>query len=266
MNNRHTQVYMTRSLDSDYFSSTVCQWSFLNFSHSLNFFNQMPRTTLVKKTTRNYKKKAITRQVARKNMHVWWIFSFFLMLLPTNNIRNDDEGWVATQLNTTLDVDCYRWMDWFHGGLQFQVPNCNQWDCSHGIVAFVDLVDCRWLPCSAWASGEDNVAWRKAIDDRRCTSYVVMTRDYAYIYIYIITVWKNNTVVHCETNPLLTARRNVEGRQYKLSLSTKAALHLFLRCRSRLILPGYLVLYSFSSGTPPSLPQVAEIQPAVGAG
>ena len=26
-----------------------------------------------------------------------------------------------TQLNTTLDVDCYRWMDWFHGGLQFQV-------------------------------------------------------------------------------------------------------------------------------------------------
>ena len=26
-----------------------------------------------------------------------------------------------TQLSTTLDVDCYRWMDWFHGGLQFQV-------------------------------------------------------------------------------------------------------------------------------------------------
>lgn len=35
---------------------------------------------------------------------------------------NDEEGWVVTQLNTTLDVDCYRWMDWFHGGLQFQVP------------------------------------------------------------------------------------------------------------------------------------------------
>lgn len=34
---------------------------------------------------------------------------------------DDAEGWVVTQLNTTLDVDCYRWMDWFHGGLQFQV-------------------------------------------------------------------------------------------------------------------------------------------------
>ncbi|CAM9803639.1 unnamed protein product, partial [Hapterophycus canaliculatus] len=50
------------------------------------------------------------------------LFSFFLLrFFSASPPSDDDEGWVATQLNTTLDVDCYRWMDWFHGGLQFQV-------------------------------------------------------------------------------------------------------------------------------------------------
>merc|ERR1712216_929565 len=26
-------------------------------------------------------------------------------------------------MGTTMDVDCPRWMDWFHGGLQFQVEH-----------------------------------------------------------------------------------------------------------------------------------------------
>jgi len=35
--------------------------------------------------------------------------------------RQEDEEFVKHQLRTTLDVDCPTWMDWFHGGLQFQV-------------------------------------------------------------------------------------------------------------------------------------------------
>lgn len=38
-----------------------------------------------------------------------------------HSFSDDSEGWVVTQLGTTMDVDCYRWLDWFHGGLQFQV-------------------------------------------------------------------------------------------------------------------------------------------------
>jgi delta8-fatty-acid desaturase len=34
--------------------------------------------------------------------------------------RGKKEPWVLQQLRTTMDVDCPEWMDWFHGGLQFQ--------------------------------------------------------------------------------------------------------------------------------------------------
>ena len=33
------------------------------------------------------------------------------------------DGWLRTQLATTLDVDCPPWLDWLHGGLQFQVAH-----------------------------------------------------------------------------------------------------------------------------------------------
>lgn len=36
---------------------------------------------------------------------------------------NDREGWFHTQLRTSLDVDCPKWLDWLHGGLQFQVEH-----------------------------------------------------------------------------------------------------------------------------------------------
>jgi delta8-fatty-acid desaturase len=32
-----------------------------------------------------------------------------------------DEHFAAKALRTTMDVDCPQWLDWFHGGLQFQV-------------------------------------------------------------------------------------------------------------------------------------------------
>merc|ERR550534_1928782 len=32
----------------------------------------------------------------------------------------DHNGFFQTQLEGTMDIDCPAWMDWFHGGLQFQ--------------------------------------------------------------------------------------------------------------------------------------------------
>ncbi|KAF7950154.1 hypothetical protein EAE96_007449 [Botrytis aclada] len=33
------------------------------------------------------------------------------------------EHWIQRMFRTTMDVDCPTWMDWFHGGLQFQVTH-----------------------------------------------------------------------------------------------------------------------------------------------
>jgi delta8-fatty-acid desaturase len=37
--------------------------------------------------------------------------------------NSDEDEWFTMQLNTSLNVDCPTWMDWFHGGLQFQVEH-----------------------------------------------------------------------------------------------------------------------------------------------
>lgn len=37
--------------------------------------------------------------------------------------RNDTESYFEYQLRTTMDIDCPWYMDWFHGGVQFQVEH-----------------------------------------------------------------------------------------------------------------------------------------------
>ena len=37
--------------------------------------------------------------------------------------RPESHKWVQMQLNGTMDIDCPRWLDWFHGGLQFQTEH-----------------------------------------------------------------------------------------------------------------------------------------------
>ena len=39
--------------------------------------------------------------------------------MPTCDL-GDDESFAQKQLRTTMDVDCPKWLDWLHGGLQFQ--------------------------------------------------------------------------------------------------------------------------------------------------
>eukprot|EP00040_Diaphanoeca_grandis_P004838 m.30317 g.30317 ORF g.30317 m.30317 type:complete len:502 (-) comp16259_c0_seq1:592-2097(-) len=36
---------------------------------------------------------------------------------------NEEDDFLNTQLATTMNVSCPRWMDWFHGGLQFQIEH-----------------------------------------------------------------------------------------------------------------------------------------------
>ncbi|KXS10113.1 fatty acid/sphingolipid desaturase [Gonapodya prolifera JEL478] len=35
----------------------------------------------------------------------------------------ENEDWATKALRTSLDVECPKWLDWFHGGLQFQVEH-----------------------------------------------------------------------------------------------------------------------------------------------
>ena len=57
-------------------------------------------------------------------LHVQITLSHFCM--PTYSgvtYDNSANGFLQTQLKGSLNVDCPRWMDWFHGGLQFQVEH-----------------------------------------------------------------------------------------------------------------------------------------------
>ena len=48
-----------------------------------------------------------------------------LVALLARRVRGPPEShkWVEMQLNGTMDIDCPRWLDWFHGGLQFQTEH-----------------------------------------------------------------------------------------------------------------------------------------------
>lgn len=57
-------------------------------------------------------------------LHIQIVLSHFAM--PTYNgkaYNGDADEWFRMQVRTSLNVDCPRWMDWFHGGLQFQAEH-----------------------------------------------------------------------------------------------------------------------------------------------
>eukprot|EP00923_Selenidium_pygospionis_P019892 GHVN01034603.1.p1 GENE.GHVN01034603.1~~GHVN01034603.1.p1 ORF type:complete len:496 (-),score=42.07 GHVN01034603.1:3975-5462(-) len=57
-------------------------------------------------------------------LHVQIVLSHLACDVLENVPYTDDKAqWFAVQLRTSLDVDCPPWMDWFHGGLQFQVAH-----------------------------------------------------------------------------------------------------------------------------------------------
>ncbi|KAH8650941.1 fatty acid desaturas-like protein [Tricladium varicosporioides] len=50
-------------------------------------------------------------------LHCQFTLSHFAMATTRTG---PNEPWPQQQLRTTMDVDCPTWLDWFHGGLQFQ--------------------------------------------------------------------------------------------------------------------------------------------------
>lgn len=54
-------------------------------------------------------------------IHIQICLSHFSMdMFETVPMKKEDESVFEFQLRTTLDVDCPPWLDWLHGGLQFQ--------------------------------------------------------------------------------------------------------------------------------------------------
>lgn len=66
-------------------------------------------------------------------LHVQISLSHFSMPVYSQNIPIENESFLEHQVNTCLDIDCSPMLDFFHGGLQFQlchhlfprVPRCN---------------------------------------------------------------------------------------------------------------------------------------------
>lgn len=55
-------------------------------------------------------------------LHIQITLSHFAMpaYRGTGYMENDNDHFIKVQLQTTLDLGCDPWLDWFHGGLQFQ--------------------------------------------------------------------------------------------------------------------------------------------------
>jgi delta8-fatty-acid desaturase len=57
-------------------------------------------------------------------LHIQIMLSHFYMDTYHGRAYNDDsDEWFTMQLKTTMNVSCPEWLDWFHGGLQFQIEH-----------------------------------------------------------------------------------------------------------------------------------------------
>jgi len=57
-------------------------------------------------------------------LHVQICLSHFSMHNYHGQAYNsDDDEWFRMQVMTTMNINCSEWMDWFHGGLQFQIEH-----------------------------------------------------------------------------------------------------------------------------------------------
>jgi delta8-fatty-acid desaturase len=83
-------------------------------------------------------------------LHVQITISHFPMpVIDGNPLKHESQNFIQCQLAGSLDVDCPPWMDWFHGGLQFQaVHHCITRVPRHNLRALREEV---LLPfCAKW--------------------------------------------------------------------------------------------------------------------
>ncbi|SCU80608.1 LAME_0B03928g1_1 [Lachancea meyersii CBS 8951] len=69
-------------------------------------------------TTRERVQYVLVSHIVTMVVHVQITLSHFAMSTSDLGVA---EGFAMRQLRTSMDVDCPRWLDFFHGGLQFQV-------------------------------------------------------------------------------------------------------------------------------------------------
>ncbi|CDO94979.1 unnamed protein product [Kluyveromyces dobzhanskii CBS 2104] len=99
--------------------------------------------------------------VATMIVHVQITLSHFAMSTSDLGVT---ESFPMRQLRTSMDVDCPRWLDFFHGGLQFQVihhlfprlPRHNLRDAQALVIKFCDKVGIKYS-IYGFAAGNDAV-------------------------------------------------------------------------------------------------------------
>lgn len=94
------------------------------------------------------------------NIRIAYLFVSYMLTFPLHvqitlshfGMSTEDKGpnepFPAKMLRTTMDVDCPEWLDWFHGGLQYQavhhlfprIPRHNLRDCVPLVRQFCDEV------------------------------------------------------------------------------------------------------------------------------
>ncbi|GMF99639.1 unnamed protein product [[Candida] boidinii] len=80
------------------------------------------------------------------------------------------EGFASRQLRTTMDVDCPEWLDYLHGGLQFQaihhlfprIPRHNFRKAQKYVIDFCEDVK---IPYSIYGFGKGNAKVINKMDD-----------------------------------------------------------------------------------------------------
>ncbi len=121
-------------------------------------------------------------------LHVQFTLSHFAMSTTPRGIQ---EPWVLQQLRTTMDVDCPPWMDWFHGGLQFQtihhlfprLPRHNLRAASERVKMWCKETGCKYeiygfVECNGRVIGRLEEVAKFARAMRECQKVIVERGDY----------------------------------------------------------------------------------------
>ncbi|KAI8873711.1 delta-6 fatty acid desaturase [Ramicandelaber brevisporus] len=146
-------TYYERVLTFDTFSKIMISIQHITY-YPILMFGRMNMYRLGFLHLADTSRTTLFRGVEIAGMVTFWIwFSYMLSFLPTWSMRlgfvamshtvsailhvqitlshfampvdatDADECFAVRQLRTTMDVDCPTWLDWFHGGLQYQLPH-----------------------------------------------------------------------------------------------------------------------------------------------
>ena len=65
----------------------------------------------------------LTSHCASGIINIQIILSHFFSMYTYSNNVNSSEDWIKMQINSSLNIKCHKIMNWFHGGLQYQIEH-----------------------------------------------------------------------------------------------------------------------------------------------